>query len=559
MKLKISLPSIGLRTSNAQRDNLEEFKLEVEVVSNDCTRKEYDELLRFSRNKLIGLYNKVNDSVRVYEPGEANLRYSDEDEAVIMDDSIIVVKGVFIDKKGETRQGTFINRPLSTVQVISEDKGQPTFYATLDMFKQAYKGDWAWSKMSNCIVMIHPNTREAQMSHLVRKSYYPQNTIGKLYEADVHNPIFNEVTKAYNEYKTTPGNILVTDNMKKLWELLGGKSFGVEYEVSNGNLNTALLGELGLVPVIDGSITTEYFSEYPTVILNSVEDLNTIKRQCTELTYACQVNSNCALHLHIGGVKRDFKTAVALYTLAYRIQNEMYAIVHPYKKDELATLGKKKNYSRPLNDLGLEDFKDLSGQTRDIKFRDAYQLIYKAFTTLDDIPSLDVEVPKKWKRKWDCPTRYQWFNMLNYIMGKNGTVEIRLAPPTLNINKVLPWIIINTAIVRYAEHFQDKIIAHKEKITLMDIMNKLRTNFDTEDESAYNTKVAEYCIEYIKMMKSKYRNLLTRIDEELLNNNPERQPQKVGHSANKEIEMDERFNIPFLFNRDDPNETILGL
>ena len=79
------------------------------------------------------------------------------------------------------------------------------------------------------------------------------------------------------------------------------------------------------------------------------------------------------------------------------------------------------------------------------------------------------------------------------MFGSNNTIEFRVHIPTRNTIKVLNWLYICSAIVKYAEleHKKDNALSNVKYVTLKDIFN-----------AVYTPKLANYLYEYISFRKS---------------------------------------------------------
>ncbi len=554
---EIVASDVPLLEMKCSRDEyLSIFKKNHKVVALKAPVKSKEELSMAERL----FVNPNGDNITLLNIGNSKLLdYDDEKEEIVlvMNSRDQLVDAWLVNREGKVIKGRLRHNPVKTAHLVVKPNGSAELYQSIEVLERVHgKDGFLPSKIDNTFILKVAHNQSLIESHRSARSSYAQPLINKNYEADSSNPAFRLVTEAYEQIRKS---IPVTLNMEKLWALLGGKSFGIEYEVAVGNVNSAYLGHCGLVPVIDGSIGTEYFQEYPTVILNDVRDLRTIQQQCQVLQDACTVDQRCALHLHIGNIHKDPRIATSLYILAFRIQEEMFSIVHPYKRDEIGTLKKAKNYSRPLIDLGLENYKHLSNSTRKNDFKDAYAEIYECFTTMDSGSDKDEnEVGRPWSRKWHCPTRYQWFNMVNYVLGKDGTIEIRLLPPSLDFDTIMPWLVLNTLIIRYAETYSAKVIAYHDKITLSDIINAARDNFGKlEGIDSYYDKVANYLQRWVSERKHHYRQTLKNINRQLVGGTTEHYPQRIGQHAINELTGKVRMPVYGFFNPENPNETFL--
>ncbi len=64
-----------------------------------------------------------------------------------------------------------------------------------------------------------------------------------------------------------------------------------------------------------------------------------------------------------------------------------------------------------------------------------------------------------------------WANMMNMFFTNRNTIEFRLHGPSCNVHKIVNWMLICTAIIKYAEAHALEIITMKEaKISLKDVL-----------------------------------------------------------------------------------------
>jgi len=234
--------------------------------------------------------------------------------------------------------------------------------------------------------------------------------------------------------------------------ILENKTFGFEFETAHGEINNDVLKLFGFNKLYDGSITG---NEYVSSIFER-DDLINVFNFLKMISTNHYVDYLCSTHIHIGGIPFTEKNAIALYTLFYRLQDEIHELVYNYKKD-LSFLAKKREQ--------LDHCKFLK---RPISLD--YQNI---FTHITGFPYTDrAEYKKRYysNRKWNNPSRYYFVNFNDWILN-NGTIELRLLEGTLNPSKVFNWFLLNLSIIEYGIKNTDKIIESKDKIFLSDICN----------------------------------------------------------------------------------------
>ena len=312
---------------------------------------------------------------------------------------------------------------------------------------------------------------------------FPIN-IHTTHHADEDNRTFRDITNLFNntKYKTN-------FRSRGVAKMLGGLTFGAEFETSMGSLQASFLGPAGLVPVIDGSLSSRDQFEYATVVYKGAKGLEALKSVCTRLTSQCRVDQTCAMHMHIGTLPKNKEYIIALYQLFYRLQDELFNLVPFYKRHEQSIMGKSKEYSERLIDLGISTntlYKSSSKQEYQAELSKWYKEIFSFIACgwepgkARNTKNFKDKKITPWDRQWNCPTRYYALNLVNYFFS-SGTVEFRLHGPTVNFHRTLMWLLICVGIVRYADKYTKKILLGEEKIRLSDVINEFNTNFYEED------------------------------------------------------------------------------
>lgn len=209
-------------------------------------------------------------------------------------------------------------------------------------------------------------------------------------------------------------------------------TFGLEFETAGGYLPQHRLYELGLIPLRDGSITGIEFS---TVVLQGTMGLNLLKQQIEALDQTTIFDKDCSLHIHFGDFMLTGEILLAINNIfancdIKRYLPELTFHTHLYKTNN------EKNYCE-----------------RNDKYRNFDEMYYK-LVGRHFYGDLCQPHPKDLggTRKWNIKTRYKAVNFINAIC-YNGpkTVEYRMLRPTYNFNKILGWLFIYGAIIKYAE------------------------------------------------------------------------------------------------------------
>jgi hypothetical protein len=210
-------------------------------------------------------------------------------------------------------------------------------------------------------------------------------------------------------------------------------TFGLEFETAGGYLPQHRLYELGLIPLRDGSITG---IEYATVVLQGTLGLNLLKQQMEALDQTTIFDKDCSLHVHFGGfpLKEDLLLMVNNLFVNSDIRRFLpqYTFDTPYYKTN-----QDKNYC------------EFNGRYR--SFNEMYSSLVKRnyFGDLHQPHPNDLNGT----RKWNIKSRYKAVNFINALCYDGPkTIEFRMLRPTYNFNKVLGWLFIYAAFIKYAEN-----------------------------------------------------------------------------------------------------------
>jgi hypothetical protein len=279
------------------------------------------------------------------------------------------------------------------------------------------------------------------------------------------------------------GKSLLSDASK----YIDGFSFGVEFETEKGTIPEKFLGINGLIPLRDGSITG---FEYTTIPLKGAMGIQTIKECCILLKKYCSCSPNESLHIHISGYPKTVKAISALYKTSLLLQKEIYSMFPYYYKDTAEF--KKKSYCNPLYLVGTE-----LTNAKEI-FSQIYMLLSNGneFTTF---PTGSHPMDRSGQHKWEVSPRYYWENLIPLIWGSKNTVEFRCHTPTVQAQKVINWLFILVAIMKYALKHSNSIIITRQaelaKLTLLDVLDE-----------AYPSNIVRILDSYIKERKKHYSN-----------------------------------------------------
>jgi hypothetical protein len=324
------------------------------------------------------------------------------------------------------------------------------------------------------------------------------------YNIGSSNILQKEIENNFKNY-----NLEISEKASILSNITEKYSFGIEYETSSGYIPKRYLYKTALVPLKDGSLDGGI--EYTTLPLQGASGIQSIINQCKLLSKYCTINDRCSYHVHIGNVPKTKEFGLAFYMLFKQIQEELFEIIPPYKKDVEWLIRRKKDYCKSLRSLNL--FSNSIVRNNEIDKDSLNKEFNKLFLFLTEgVPESEHNNlqngihPRSGQGKWNWKSRYYALNMINLYFAKSGTVEFRMHTPTINVFKVLNWLFICIAIVKYAEENTLKILGAKDKINLNEVLS-VYNNLDEE-----GLKVSEYLQEYVLSRKESF-------DEYYYNNN----------------------------------------
>ncbi len=346
------------------------------------------------------------------------------------------------------------------------------------------------------------------------------------YNASSSADSFNKIVRQYHELQPTRK---LTKDSYKLAKLLKGLSFGIEFETSCGRVREQDLSILGVVPLRDGSIKGFEYTTIPygmkdetlkeTSLINLSKDLLSLKNLCSELNAKTQINNSCSMHLHIGGGRKDKLYLIALYMLANKLQDEMFLMQPKFKEDSVKYIGSQRNYCQKLDDLGLSKncifdkssiLKDSYCDSVDLHFNNIFKFLSGGYDIGSKFNRKNHTHP--YQRKWERTARYHWINLVNCVFSDSGTIEFRLHSSTLNFTKVLNWILICSAIVKYADtHTKEIISGSIGRVDLDTVILGYSNNFrDKKNISPYGLFIYNYLNAYIKERKDYFKGEETK-------------------------------------------------
>lgn len=329
-----------------------------------------------------------------------------------------------------------------------------------------------FTRSNNNVVITLENGSQSYLRNLEliedQKQYREKLSDGNFYHINVLNATkFNQIVTPRQEYKTAlpydSGGVLkeylekynslevpINRNIENITPLIGDLSFGLEFETTAGFIPNRILDKTGLIPLRDGSIPG---IEYVTVPMMGAKGLQTVVNASKELDYRTRYDHSCALHLHIGNVPRTPEFILAMLKTTCAIQDEMYTMFPLYKKYNFGV--KNKNYSKPYPIYELISQLDpcITKSNIDVNFNVLYQYLSMGESFKDyncDLKNVKSHpADREARAKWNIKTRYYLNNMIPLIFGNKQTIEFRIHTGTLDNNKIIMFMLLNSIIVNF--------------------------------------------------------------------------------------------------------------
>lgn len=329
-----------------------------------------------------------------------------------------------------------------------------------------------FSKGINNVILILENSQSFYLRDLKlvkdQKQYRERLSDGKFYHINSLSAVkFNQIVRPSQDYKTSLPydsggvlkqyldkyndlNIEINNNVEKVSPLLGDLSFGLEFETTAGFIPDRVLDQTGLIPLRDGSIPG---IEYVTVPMMGSKGLQTVVNASKELETRTRYDNSCALHLHLGNVPRTPEFILAMFKTTCAIQDEMYSMFPLYKKYNFGV--KNKNYSKPYPVFEL--MSQLDPIINKSNINSNFNILYSYLSMGESFQDYDFDLKnvknhpadRDARAKWNIKTRYYLNNLIPLIFGNKQTVEFRIHTGTLDNNKIVFFILLNSIIVNF--------------------------------------------------------------------------------------------------------------
>jgi hypothetical protein len=290
-----------------------------------------------------------------------------------------------------------------------------------------------------------------------------------------YNSFHAVIAKIYHEKNEEPLNSKLG---KQYNDSIGDITFGVESE--SANLGLAELNKIshsGLVCLRDGSVDGLELVSLPH---RGFEGLMSTISQFSAAQKSFVVNVKCSVHIHVGGYELSDQQILGLYCLCYRIQNEIFEFVPPYKRNIEYLKSLAHEYSEPLKSLGIVYNKGLISEDGNLvakNFADCFTKFCQ-FITLGR--SNKLENCFQGEPKWKIESRYCWVNFTNFLTDRKGTLEFRCFPPTFDAFTIATWSILCKAIYKYGITKWKEILSDNFIVKVDDIWDVFLEGIEAE-------------------------------------------------------------------------------
>lgn len=436
--------------------------------------------MRYSQNPNLGLTTVT--SVRGNTEYRKDCRkikekyYVKDEDVFYIDDTWYRLEGGKITFDNETKQMVITERTRLTEGIIGFENGKVIMghfspnkytntsldgvpvmdYKTLPSNVIFFKG--GFKKSSN------PQPIENSTDYR-RMGYNIEDNMGE-FQNSIHT---------YNSFSPK-----IDADIMALSKQFGETTFGVEFEAIAGSLPDYVRNQCGIVICRDGSLVNPNDGtngpEYVTIPLKGAKGMQSLRNFTNEAKKYNRIDVNCALHIHLGNLRKDRTFLVALYKLGVQIQNDMFKMFPLYKVDEVKYAGKQKNYCKKLKNF-LPDYEGNSKEEYDKYINDSYKTLFSFMLNGQAVPNFSINRTSRQhpeREKWRRVARYHWINFMNMFFSDRNTIEFRLHTPTFNDQKVINWLMIVNAIVKYAENHTEEIL-RGDKVKIKDVFNSYKS------------------------------------------------------------------------------------
>lgn len=414
---------------------------------------------------------------------------------ILISDRRKLIQGLVLNEKKEIEVGYFTPNPYNNVKTSTAEWGNlPAISA--DIFSSAGwfedMGGNLWFRYKDCTnsTVLKRKSIRNERSHTDR---------GYNIEDNNDYPIKVEL---YNKYNTE-----ISDKAEEMSKYLGNLTFGCEFELAKGDIGGNLKNRHGLVSCRDGSLNGGV--ELVTIPLSGAKGLQTTVNICKDLTPRGLIDLSCSFHIHFGNMRTDELYIISLYRLIRSVQNELFTMFPYYKVVPDGV--KQKNYTKKLLKLNIHTLKDTSDEGFEAFTLDSWYKMFNFYgegkISLEDFNKKTRAHPIE--QKWSRKNRYFCFNFLNLFFGHRHTLEARLHSGTLNFHKVINWLFICVALIKYAEKYTTDIVTLDKTISLKEVLDIYPTLFPEDKKALF---ISKYLYEYFLERQARLKKDLEKGD-----------------------------------------------
>ncbi len=304
-----------------------------------------------------------------------------------------------------------------------------------------------------------------QTSHIVDFDE-PEESLDDIRHYEAFKNKFSKCTdkKVLTKIGNVSPSYLLTEGLKY--------TFGVELEVSRGFIPAYMSYDFNISCVRDGSLNGgEGGAEYVTGILTGDTGFNHLQEICGELSKRSKVDNSCGIHVHLGiPGKTGFSKQLLInsYRLYCFLENEVFAMLpKSRRKNDYCKPLKKMKFRQALNKESIEldeDYNDLMAYMTNNKIK-----------SCDGNHNKRTNHPQGSKCGYDKSTpRYCWVNYVPAMFDTRGnqsySIEIRNHSGSTNFTKIKNWVLIQMAILAFADQYPQLI---EPGITLETVLEKI--------------------------------------------------------------------------------------
>lgn len=424
--------------------------------------------------KFDTIYYKIEDCIQIgivyYPKNHPNLEKNWEtNEYFIKENGIRVLRGVVAVENDVVQYGYFTPNPNNNVPCYNEQTGVRETILNANVIVNCKN---FVENVSQGVIYYNPGmTENTRKAHKNIQNCYDWTV--KKYNLEDNNSEYKKKLSLYQNY----------NHEEKIPAALYAKylnySFGFEFEVGKGFIPDYMQNRHGLVICRDGSIDGGG-PEFVTVPLSGRKGVSSLIQLCDFAKDRVVLDMSCSTHLHLGGFPHDKKLLVALYLLSYSIQDELFAMLPPYKKYWEGF--KKKNYCKFLDNMNIKTNPDMDSRIIHQNYSDIITFLSDFRINYDQYHE-GMKHPSG--HKWDIENRKYWINLVNIAFGERRTIEFRAHQATFNPTKTINWLYINNAILSYTVKFADSILSQPTKTSFYDVLNYYKSTHPEDEEAVF--------------------------------------------------------------------------